>query len=1601
MRNKNRWLAAMLSIAIAFGDCSGMTALATEGSLSTENTVSENSTVSDETSEIADEENEDNDALPSSPSESASSEETSALPDTDAAVETDMTDETAKTDREIELPALHIGQIVEGETLPASNDDTFSYDLPFSFGTEENLILFVNYDIENVPEDTESGALEWCILRGEKDLTPGSASLLDEEDDWEGFEEVSASPFFRMEEIADTQSEYYRMITLVPEEGSSVGDDGETCETEDASENYDYYIRAAYYTEAEAKTSGDFYAAATVPFVPGKDTAPDEETDEITEEATDTAENPADTAQEESSVSENSADTVENAFPGEEPVEGDDMTAEKTEAEEVSESTVSENTVADETSEALSSVSENSSAGDISTLAEEQQPPLEEKTEYTFTLYKGAGTGDVDLIKENTRITLASGDTQHITAKTMPETVQANLSWESSDETVATVTANENGTATITAFAEGFAGITVSCQGNTASFFVDVVFDKYHPDNDKLLDLSGDIRVAGFEKESDDLVYNGQKITQNLRVYHKNTLLKEKTDYTLSYKNNVNAAAWNSAKAPSVTINLKGQYQGRVTLYYTIKPLDINYIDIYSVPDESGNAVQKTPGYEQTVNYAKVLNIPAPVLTFGKKKLAVKKDFVCDYQTPGENFSRLPDDYKNGENYETGKVYSYTVNGTGNFSGSFLMRLVVVKDKKQNFSSASVKFDQNQYEYHGVPLAKSDVRITEVKIGGQIVEPAHYDYEVHASGIEGAYVMLSPTEAGRDADYRGCKKVTLKLVGDRQIKDAVASETWKETLPFSQKTVDKNGGIFQSGTSLLSFGEGSEKTALTEGTDYTVKYGNAKKAGRVTATFTGKGRYKGTLRLTYTIAPNTDIRIVMGKNVTNNNGTYEVPYQKGGAVPELILKDQDYTVLKVKTDYTIKYKDNKTPGEPMTCEITGKGSYKGYERTVTLMVTKADIGKCTLSASDKPYNDRPNKWQSSVTVTDVNGKKLTAGKDYDKTLTYSHNKEQSPQKDTEVIVTVTGLGFYEGTCSGTYRIFDKNISTLKVVIDPQEYTGEAITLTPVTDIHLYANSADAKNKQNEITEECYKIQEYKNNTKAGTAKVTLRGLGEYGGTKTYSFKIQKKKYQINRVKGIKLDKTKLSFTLAEPDEKKRTLAATITAETGEDIANPTIIWTSSNSSIVAIEEIPGSTSGYDNGKRTVTTSALLTLKKQGTVTITAVSQDGSKRAQCKVTVIDAPILLEAGQTIKENVGGTYQLRMEFTETQDKSKLKWESSNPEKISVDQNGLLTMKQAGAAIIKAVYPSGNTSFTQQCYAVAIGENEAPPEPETGALLTYNQRDGVTDDTPYINKMLRDYEWGDNTHEREVTLYIPAGVYHIDATAGGDDLLGNYKFGGIVLTSNQKLVMSESALLIALPNNKSNSQVINISGRDGVSVSGGQIIGERREHKGSDGEWGHGIAVFGGKNITISDVDISQCWGDGIYLGYYDSGKNSRPSNTVTIENCNLHHNRRNNLSITDVSNVTVRNCAFNYASGTDPQFGIDIEPNSGRTCSNVTISHCSFKGNAKGTIQILGQLNAHVKGVTIENCKGDKAPVKWSGFGGSVSGVIDNNNNNWNWK
>ena len=1607
MRSKKRWLASILAMAVAFGDCGGMMAAAAESAITVEDSISENNLLPNETPGT-DPAVEGTAALPEAENVAA---ETAALPETEnAAAETAVWPDTVNTaepgDTDIELPALHIGQIPGGAELPAA-DGTFLYDCPLSFETEKTLILFTNYAIDEVPDAAKAGTLEWSILRGEKGLPSGSANLLDVPDDWNGFETVTAAPYFTMEEIPDTESEYDQMMALTAREAAFAAADNAGDETVKTPEAYDYYIRAAYYPAAGSGKDETFYAASTIPvIVPNTtDEAPDganadaSETEQSQETAADSIS--GNDVPDQVSVSENTVDGAETEITDQTPPEEDmNRTPEETAAQEpVTEEDALQQTSAD-------SVSENSVTNQA---ADPSAAPFADAEE-TSPVKESVGVLTLDAESVTLHPAPAPDAKFLVTAAVEPKDITTPIIWSSSDDTIAmaavpgTESAQENDgiseptpavsgkTVEITALKEGTATITATCGDQKASVHITVV----PKDDDEVYDLSGDLWVDGFQQESGAFVYTGQKITQDFRVYHKETLLKEKTDYTLTYKNNVNAAAWNTAKAPSVTINMKGQYSGSITLYFTILQKDISKIDP-NPANANDPALADSPGYEQMVNYAKNLNIPAPVLTYNRKKLAVNKDFICDY-------AQLPSDYKKGDSYDLGRQYSYTVIGKGNFTGSLPMRLVVL-DKKQNFNTASVTLNAKKYAYHGIPLTKTDVTITKLKIGSTELDPSLYDYDVfHTNGLQGAYINVYPTEVGEDEGYHGSKQINLKLEADRTINKAAFIEAnWQTSIPFSQKVLTEKGGMFQENKTLLTYTDETGKTdTLVEDTDYTMKYSNAQKVGKVTVTFTGKGRYKGSLKKTYQITANTEKShfTYQWKNVTKNgNGKLTVSYQKNGAIPEFVLRDQDQNVLKIKTDYKVTYKNNKIPKDAetgeMTLEITGVGNYKGYKESISLTVTRANIANAALTVADKPYSARKNAWKSAVTITDVNGKKLAAGTDYEKTLSYHYegydgNENSVPSIGTTVTVKVTGCGSYQGEISGTYRIFDsqKNISKLQVVIDPQEYTGKEVTLKPA-DIHIYANAADKKNEI-ELPDQtsCYEIVGYKNNIKAGNAKVTLRGRGDYGGTKTCSFKIQKKAYRKNSVDKITLDKNKLSFSLLDTKPESRTLTATLTPkDPTQMITNPTVIWTTSNSDIATVEVWEDSGSEENNTTQAETVRVVINARKQGTVTVTAIAQDGNKRAQCNVT-ITLPTLTQKGKTIEGTVGDTYQLTFVGYEDpehpMDMEGIAFTSSKPNIASVDETGKITMKKIGPATIKV--SMGNGQYVQQCYVVvAGGEIDTENDPR---VLTYHQAEGCKDDTQAINDLLQKWE-NEVRYQHQDNydyLYIPAGEYHINPAA-------NPGFtAGIMLRDGQSLIMSPDAKLYAIGTNSGIYRMIYASDRKDIYISGGKLIGERDAHKGSGGEAGHGIEIVGCTNVHIRYVEVSKCWGDGIYLGRISSGKNS---NGVTIANCNLHHNRRSNLSITDVSNVKVQNCQFNNANGTAPQYGIDIEPNSGQTCQNVTISNCSFKGNAGGTIQILGQLNGHIKNVTIENCVGDKAPVKWSGFGGSVSGVTERNN------
>ena len=117
---------------------------------------------------------------------------------------------------------------------------------------------------------------------------------------------------------------------------------------------------------------------------------------------------------------------------------------------------------------------------------------------------------------------------------------------------------------------------------------------------------------------------------------------------------------------------------------------------------------------------------------------------------------------------------------------------------------------------------------------------------------------------------------------------------------------------------------------------------------------------------------------------------------------------------------------------------------------------------------------------------------LTEGTDF--TVAYSDNV-----KVGTATVTITGIGKYTGTVTKTFEISPASVSKAVVTgIKAKTYNGKAQTQSPVVKVgsNTLVNKTD------------YTLT-YKNNTNAGTATVTIKGKGNYTGSISKTFKINK------------------------------------------------------------------------------------------------------------------------------------------------------------------------------------------------------------------------------------------------------------------------------------------------------------------------------------------------------------------------------------------------------------------------------------------------------------------------------------------------------------
>ncbi len=382
---------------------------------------------------------------------------------------------------------------------------------------------------------------------------------------------------------------------------------------------------------------------------------------------------------------------------------------------------------------------------------------------------------------------------------------------------------------------------------------------------------------------------------------------------------------------------------------------------------------------------------------------------------------------------------------------------------------------------------------------------------------------------------------------------------------FNSKDKNLNGG-WDSVTlyTIDSRTKAKKKLTLSEDGvtgDYTVSMANNGAVGKFDIVFTGINGCSGTLKKSVKVTAYNvnDLKkdVIQRKIKVSVNGN--AAYSKDGAIPNVTVTFNG-TLLREGIDYKLAYKNNKKAvndynslkaGARPTVTVKGLGNFAGSNATAYFNIEKRVISESNISVetADITYNakgkagyflPKPNQiklMDGSKALTVGKGKDIEALSAADYSFTYANavtladgtvkaagsavnaNDKLPADKTTVIKVTVSVLssgaspystGGAKKDISGTYKVIAaaKNIKSVKVALKPGVKTsfnnGEAISIT-AKDLIVSIKQGKVFAGLNENTD--YEVVSVKNNRFLGTATVTIKGKGQYGGTKTFTFKI--------------------------------------------------------------------------------------------------------------------------------------------------------------------------------------------------------------------------------------------------------------------------------------------------------------------------------------------------------------------------------------------------------------------------------------------------------------------------------------------------------------
>lgn len=611
-------------------------------------------------------------------------------------------------------------------------------------------------------------------------------------------------------------------------------------------------------------------------------------------------------------------------------------------------------------------------------------------------------------------------------------------------------------------------------------------------------DIPNGLWIAGIS--SSGYTYTGSAVKPEIRVYDASRRLTWKKDCTVSYKNNTKAAQSTGTKAPAVVVKGKGNYAGTETQAFSIEQKDISDIDVAK---------------SFTDAYALPKNNKNPSLVFSAKykgkALKKNKDYVLSVRDSAG---------KEVGSYSALGDYTLTVTGAGgNYKGTCDFPFTVTDKTPVSKLKISKIADQ---EYDGTSKTPQPV----VKFGSTTLTEGIDYYLNYDNNMEVG--MATVTVTGKN-EYFGTRNLTFRIAGV-QIKKAKFTD-FRTSVSYTGSPVEQN-------ETVLTY-NGSK---LTMGKDYDVSYSNNLNKGKATVTYTGIGKYTGTIRKSYNITAYNMASNPGGRIRLSDDNRIQAVYAKGGAKPQIMIYDGK-TLLREGADYTLTCQNNtavttSAMTKQPTIIIKGKGNYTGvFGKKPTFIITAKELSEVAITAPDVTASTKTGCFKTRPVLIDSDGKTLKAGTDYEKNYRYTYKNDTKVTSNGTVVtrsageiaveadiipagtvlcvsVAARGSNYIGTSMEAEYRVTEKSISTAKVTVknvdnnkNQFDYTGREVTISQ--------RNLTVMVGQDQLSADQYEIlaDTYKNNVNRGTASVQIRGLKDYGGTRTVKFRIGTRRFR--------------------------------------------------------------------------------------------------------------------------------------------------------------------------------------------------------------------------------------------------------------------------------------------------------------------------------------------------------------------------------------------------------------------------------------------------------------------------------------------------------